>query len=91
VVAAIKGLSQTMHLRRAARMGNKRMTKLIQICASENDLFGLDADGVVYHYNFNTNGWLRLGSGEPGATEVTEGQTNGLGRPKAERASRGSA
>ena len=67
------------------------MTKLIQICASENDLFGLDADGVVYHYNFNTNDWIRLGSGEPGTTEVTEGQTNGLGRLRAERASRRSA
>ena len=32
------------------------MAKLIQICASENDLFDLDSDGVVYHYNFNTNG-----------------------------------
>ena len=67
------------------------MTKLIQICASENDLFGLDADGVVYHYNFNTNGWMRLGSGESGATEVPEGQTNGLGRLQAERAARGSS
>jgi len=35
--------------------------RLIQICASENDLFGLDADGVVYHYNFNTNAWIKLG------------------------------
>lgn len=40
------------------------MAKLIQICASQNDLFGLDRDGVVYHYNFNTNGWVRLGSGK---------------------------
>jgi hypothetical protein len=36
---------------------------LIQICASQNDLFGLDGDGVVYQYNFNTNHWIRLGRG----------------------------
>jgi hypothetical protein len=69
-------------------MRDKRMTKLIQICASENDLFGLDGDGVAYHYNFNTNSWVRLGSDKPGATEGTEGQTTGLGRLHAERAAR---
>ena len=37
------------------------MTKLIQICASQNDLFGLDGDGVVYQYNFNSNTWIKLG------------------------------
>lgn len=36
------------------------MVKLIQICASQNDLFGLDAEGVVYHYNFNTSTWMKL-------------------------------
>ena len=36
------------------------MVKLIQICASQNDLFGLDVEGVVYHYNFNTNTWMKL-------------------------------
>jgi hypothetical protein len=40
------------------------MAKLIQICASQNDLFGLDAEGVVHHYNFNTNTWVRLGHGQ---------------------------
>jgi len=40
------------------------MAKLIQICASENDLFGLDADGRVYHYNFKTNSWVKLGRGQ---------------------------
>jgi hypothetical protein len=39
------------------------MAKLIQICASQNDLFGLDGDGVVYQYNFNTNSWMRIGRG----------------------------
>jgi hypothetical protein len=36
------------------------MAKLIQICASQNDLFGLDGDGVVYQYNFKTNNWMQL-------------------------------
>ena len=52
------------------------MTKLIQICASENDLFGLDADGVVYHYNFKTNSWVRLGGGQHDGTAAAEGSTN---------------
>jgi hypothetical protein len=37
------------------------MTKLIQICASQNDLFGLDGEGTVYQYNFNSSTWLELG------------------------------
>ena len=52
------------------------MAKLIQICASENDLFGLDSDGVVYHYNFNTNSWVRLGSGTQEGTRAAEGPMN---------------
>ena len=47
-----------------ARRNDKHMAKLIQICASQNDLFGLDAEGVVYHYNFNTNTWMKLGRGQ---------------------------
>jgi hypothetical protein len=52
------------------------MTKLIQICASANDLFGLDGDGVVYQYNFNTNTWMTLGHGRSDRREssLTEGQ-----------------
>jgi hypothetical protein len=52
------------------------MAKLIQICASENDLFGLDSDGVVYHYNFNTSNWVRLGSGTDDRTRAAEGPMN---------------
>ena len=52
------------------------MAKLIQICASENDLFGLDSDGVAYHYNFNTNNWVRLGSGTHEGTRAAEGSMN---------------
>jgi hypothetical protein len=37
------------------------MSKLVQICASQNDLFALDGEGVVYHYNFHTSNWRRLG------------------------------
>jgi hypothetical protein len=36
------------------------MTRIIQICASRNDLFGLDEAGAVYRYNFNTKGWSLL-------------------------------
>ena len=52
------------------------MAKLIQICASANDLFGLDSDGVVYHYNFNTNSWLRLGSGTHDGARAAKGSMN---------------
>jgi hypothetical protein len=53
------------------------MAKLIQICASQNDLFGLDGEGVVYQYNFNTNNWLKLdhGRGDRGESPLAEGQT----------------
>lgn len=37
------------------------MPKLIQICASQNDLFGLAGDGAVYQYNFSSNTWTQLG------------------------------
>ena len=53
------------------------MAKLIQICASENDLFALDSDGVVYHYNFNTNSWMILGCGKNDGTAAAEGRMNG--------------
>jgi hypothetical protein len=39
---------------------------LVQICASNNDLFGLDRDGAVYQYNFSTNTWRKLGEGWSG-------------------------
>jgi hypothetical protein len=37
------------------------MPRLVQICASQNDLFGLAGDGTVYQYNFNSNSWTQLG------------------------------
>ena len=40
------------------------MAKLIQICASENDLFGLDGEGVVYQFDFSRNDWMKLGQND---------------------------
>jgi len=53
------------------------MAKLIQICASQNDLFGLDDEGRVYHYNFKTNSWMKLGRGrnDRGDSTRSAGQT----------------
>ena len=34
--------------------------KVTQICASQNDLFALDSEGVVYQYDFNAKRWERL-------------------------------
>jgi len=34
--------------------------KFIQICASQNDLFALDAEGNIYQYNFNAKAWAKL-------------------------------
>jgi hypothetical protein len=42
-------------------VGDGSVAKLIQICASENDLFGLDEHGNAYQYNFNTSMWMALG------------------------------
>jgi hypothetical protein len=36
------------------------MARLTQICASHNDLFGLDDRGRVFQYNFNTKAWVKL-------------------------------
>jgi len=36
------------------------MAKLIQICASQNDLFGLDDQGDVFQYNFKVKTWVKL-------------------------------
>jgi hypothetical protein len=39
------------------------MTKFIQICASDDDLFALSEDGGVYQYNFSTETWFKLETG----------------------------
>jgi hypothetical protein len=50
------------------------MAKLIQICASQNDLFGIDDEGRVYQYNFNTTNWMHLGRGRSTPTEAPSGE-----------------
>lgn len=40
--------------------GGPEMTKFIQICASQNDLFALDAEGDIYQYHFNVKTWIKL-------------------------------
>ena len=34
--------------------------KLTQICASRNDLFALDSEGIVYQYDFKAKRWEGL-------------------------------
>ena len=48
------------------------MARFVQICASQNDLFGLDQDGNVYQYNFNTKRWVKLEVNEPEGDEVVD-------------------
>jgi len=36
------------------------LTKFIQICASQNDLFALDVQGNIYQYNFDATAWEKL-------------------------------
>jgi hypothetical protein len=36
------------------------MAKLIQICASQNDLFALDEGGEVHQYDFKRRVWVQL-------------------------------
>lgn len=52
------------------------MAKLIQICASQNDLFGLDGDGVVCQYNFNTHQWMELGDARAERSESSHGESS---------------
>jgi hypothetical protein len=44
----------------AKTMGGSDMTKFVQICASQNDLFALDAEGDIYQYHFNIKAWVKL-------------------------------
>jgi hypothetical protein len=36
------------------------MTRFVQICASQNDLFALDADGDIHQYRFDVKMWVKL-------------------------------
>jgi hypothetical protein len=48
------------------------MTKFIQICASQNDLFALDEAGSIYQYDFNAKSWAELvpSRGDEGRTRL---------------------
>jgi hypothetical protein len=50
------------------------MAKFIQICASQNDLFGLDEEGSIYQYDFNAKTWVELvpSRGDEGRTRAAE-------------------
>jgi hypothetical protein len=39
---------------------DRLMTRFVQLCASQNNLFALDEDGNVYQYHFNVRTWVRL-------------------------------
>lgn len=60
------------------------MQKIMQICASQDDLFALDEEGDVYQYNFNTKRWIRLLRSRD---EVTD-EATALGVLDGERGSR---
>ncbi len=36
------------------------MTRFVQICASQNDLFALDSEGDVHQYHFDVKTWVKL-------------------------------
>ena len=52
------------------------MAKLIQICASQNDLFALDGDGIVCQYNFNTHQWMELGDARAERAESSRAESS---------------
>ena len=51
------------------------MAKLIQICASQNDVFGLDDTGTAYQYNFNTSMWMVLGRRRSAEADTSSGDS----------------
>ena len=61
------------------------MATLIQICASHNDLFGLDSDGVVHQYNFNTSTWISIGRGRTESESPQAQNTSVFVRPNSHR------
>jgi hypothetical protein len=50
------------------------MAKLIQICASQNDLFGLDDQGDVFQYNFKVKTWVKLIVERSSEEEIAEAE-----------------
>ena len=63
------------------------MTRFVQICASQNDLFALDADGEIHQYHFNVKTWVKLTANR----ETEEGVPTGVTRREKRRPQEGSA
>ena len=60
------------------------MPRVVQICASQNDLFALDDGGHVYRYNFITNRWVELakGSRPDGQPQSAADASDGAAEPR---------
>jgi hypothetical protein len=58
------------------------MVRLVQICASSNDLFALDDEGSVHQYDFNTKAWVKLAHGPRDARDVASDAGRPTGQPK---------
>jgi hypothetical protein len=63
--------------------------KLMQICASHNDLFGLADDGRVYQYNFSTNAWIKLARRRQERTAAFSDGVAKQGQPEAAKGHNG--
>ena len=51
------------------------MARFVQICASQNDLFALDADGDIHQYRFNVKTWVKLTANRESEDAVPTGVT----------------
>lgn len=51
------------------------MTRFVQICASQNDLFALDVDGDIHQYHFNVKTWVKLTANRESEDDVPTGVT----------------
>jgi hypothetical protein len=57
---ASRAMAAEASRRRPHRPEEQPVTKFIQICASQDDLFALDEEGNVHQYNFNAQTWVKL-------------------------------
>ena len=55
------------------------MTRFVQICASQNDLFALDAEGDIHQYHFNAKTWVKLTANRESEESVPTGVTRRRG------------
>jgi hypothetical protein len=49
------------------------MTRFVQICASQNDLFALDSEGDVHQYHFDAKTWVKLTADRESEEELRAG------------------